>query len=341
MRLLGLDVTPLLMAFALVALSVVPAVSQQTIALYKKPKQRFLSYYANAKIKTPECGQYQHLIVVVHGAGREPEASLEAVSLATQEKASSTLIVAPWFPQKEDLIRVSLSTKSTFYWQSEDWKWGGLAESRDKNYQVSSFEVLEDFISVITKRCRSVNKLTIAGHSAGGQFVQRFSAFHRISARSYSQGIHHIVANPSSYLYFNSVRPVLNASGLIEFAQPSAEFQNSCSSYNSYRFGLKRIPKYLSFASKTQMIKRYAARKITFLLGEEDTSEVDPSLDISCGALIQGKNRFLRGQYYFSYLQEYFGAATSRHHALYKISGVGHSASQMFKSSYGKIALLE
>jgi hypothetical protein len=55
----------------------------------------------------------------------------------------------------------------------------------------------------------NLKAVVLAGHSGGGQLVQRYAVVGKAAAALTSTGIHlrYVVANPSSYLYFSDERP--------------------------------------------------------------------------------------------------------------------------------------
>ena len=84
---------------------------------------------------------------------------------------------------------------------------------------MSSFEVLDKIITLLYKKNPYIKELVIIGHSAGGQFVNRYSAgnrMHQNILQNYKTNIRYIVVNPSSYLYFNEERPIEKSSTRFE-----------------------------------------------------------------------------------------------------------------------------
>ena len=71
------------------------------------------------------------------------------------------------------------------------------------------------------KQFPKVQAITLAGHSAGGQFVQRYALIGG-DAPSGVKDFRYVVANPGSYAYLNTVRPLPNA---------------TCKTFNNWKFG--------------------------------------------------------------------------------------------------------
>jgi hypothetical protein len=144
-----------------------------------------------------------------------------------------------------------------------------------------------------------------------------------------------VVANPSSYVYFDALRPT--ASG--EFA----EFDRAmCPSFNRWKYGLEDLPAYAresgDAGSAAALEARYAQRDVTVLLGGADCDPQHPALDRSCAAQTQGSHRLGRGLAYARYMaaRHAEGLAT---HRTFVIDGVGHDAKGIFSSPQGLAAL--
>ena len=76
---------------------------------------------------------------------------------------------------------------------------------------ISSFEVIDVILARLADRARfpDLRRVVVAGHSGGGQMVQRYAVVGHGEAALTAAGIavRYVVANPSSYLYFSAERP--------------------------------------------------------------------------------------------------------------------------------------
>jgi hypothetical protein len=164
--------------------------------------------------------------------------------------------------------------------------------------------------------------------------VQRYAVVARDEAPLAARGIalRYVVANPSSYVYFDAMRPV--ASG--EFA----EFDRAmCPSFNRWKYGLEDLPGYAGDAASAAALEaRYAQRDVTVLLGGADCDPQHPALDRSCAALTQGEHRLGRGLAYARYMALRHPEGLAKHRT-YVIDGVGHDAKGIFASAQGLAAL--
>ncbi|MFM0361082.1 alpha/beta hydrolase [Paraburkholderia sediminicola] len=182
---------------------------------------------------------------------------------------------------------------STLHWEWTGWMGGDNAEGPAP---LSSFDVLDAILQTLASREQfaSLTEVVIAGHSGGGQVVQRYAVVTRGEAPLVARGIalRYVVANPSSYVYFDAMRPT----GSDEFA---AFDTMACPSFNRWKYGLEDLPAYASSgegaASAEEPESRYAHRDVTVLLGGADCDPQHPALDRSCAAQTQGEHRLARG----------------------------------------------
>ncbi|KAB0545626.1 alpha/beta hydrolase, partial [Pseudomonas argentinensis] len=138
----------------------------------------------------------------------------------------------------------------------------------------------------------ALKQIAVAGHSGGGQVVQRFALTGHGHPMLQTEGIslRYVVANPSSYAYFSPQRPVKFDAA-------------SCPGFNDWKYGMQNLPDYAKGQSAQQLEQAYVSRDITYLLGQQDTDPNHPALDKSCEAETQGAYRLIRGHNYFDYLK--------------------------------------
>ncbi len=270
-------------------------------------------------------------VIVIHGNGRNADKYFqygESAAKKSQENLT-TLVLAPHFTITSDAAKRAVNQ---IYWtRSAGWKRGDLssAESRPR---ISSFEIIDIIFELLGNRQHfpNLNRVVIAGHSAGGQFVQRYAVGHPDDVIPAHLQVRYVVANPSSYLYFDPQRPVMGGDG---FAIPA---NAADCSYDRYKFGLQRRNTYMNATSDTVLAERYRKRDVVYLLGDKDTNPNHRSLDKSCGAAAQGPTRFTRGNAYKAYLDRFHAP---HNHRLLSVPGVAHNGRKMLTSEAGIAAL--
>jgi pimeloyl-ACP methyl ester carboxylesterase len=190
-----------------------------------------------------------------------------------------------------------------------------------------------------------LSHVVIAGHSGGGQVVQRYAVLTRGEALVASLGIavRYVIANPSSYVYFDALRP--------DAAGDFVPFDGAaCADFNRWKYGLLDSPDYARPAARAGMTERrepdaaaleaaYARRDVLTLLGSEDCDPLHPALDISCAACAQGAHRLARGRAYARYMR--MRHPQSLRHRVWEIAGVGHDGAGIFTSREGLAALFD
>lgn len=293
------------------------------------------SYCTNGNLDRSWTG-VTNAVIVVHGDSRTAcdQARYIVDAASDRGQLQSTLVIAPHFLTIDD---ADAAQPNRLYWSDGGWKSGSqsLTSPYARSATVSSYAVMDAMVAATASNAvlPNLQHLVIAGHSAGGQFVNRYAATTHLAASNPGLAPHYVVANPSSYLYFDARRP----DGDQLRALTSSEV-NACSSFNDYKYGLNKMYSYPA-GSLTPAPQQYSAARVTYLLGELDTDPNDPSLDTTCAAEWQGANRLQRGRSYFRALGETLGAEVYDRHDLMTVPGVGHSAHGMLASPVGAAVL--
>jgi hypothetical protein len=265
----------------------------------------------------------RHLVFVVHGSGRNAYNVFSNIVTAAESlgKLSETLVVAPFFKTSEDA-----PGQNDLVWTSDAWKSGD--ESNGPG--VSSFEVIDAIARSVVdgRRFPNLELVTITGHSAGGQFTQRYAVGNEVQTTYRSLKFNYVVMNPSSYMYLSPHRPLTGA--IDEFGIPTG-----CGGYDEYKYGVFDRNAYMDRLPVPDLTSRYLKRHVTYLVGSDDTSRTN-DLDVSCAGDAQGYTRFARGVAYANYIEQHYPA---NHHAGGVVAGIGHSSTGMSNSAVAKAAL--
>ncbi len=284
-------------------------------------------------------------VIVVHGRLRDADKyfDLSMHAAKASNALADTLIIAPQILINADTARHDL-TPNFARWKSEAWLGGDVGKAP---FAISSFEVLDGIIALLSDRTRFPNleRIVVAAHSGGAQFVQRYAVVGRADQvltaaglQPYADGVEvaagksnvmrvrYVVANPSSYVYFDSTRP-----------KPVEK----CAEFDHWRYGLISPVPYVRGDNKA-LEQRYLTRRVIYMAGGNDVDPNHAALDKTCMAETQGANRLERGLNYFAHVQKRakFQGVNLRHTRV-EVPAVAHDADRMFNSVCGMAALFD
>ncbi len=261
-------------------------------------------------------------LIIVHGVLRDADYYYDTGVIAAHDAhvLDDTFVIAPQFVEKSDLAGHATDSR-TLYW---DAKWPGGSDAIAPA-PISTYDVFDAMVARLShaRRFPRLREIVIAGHSAGGQIVQRYAVVgHAPQLNSPSRvPVRLVVSNPSSYLYFTDWRPYP---------------QRNCPGFDAWRYGLRGAPRYVTGTAE-QLEARYARRLVTYLMGTADTKPDEEDLDRSCGGEAQGRYRFARAKFFIEYIGRRHPNGTAQRYAF--VSGVGHDNRRMFSSACGLAAI--
>ena len=278
-------------------------------------------------------------LIVVHGAGRDADnyfrSALAAGFLASA--LDDTIIIAPRMASNDgDGCKDKLDTNEVSWTCNgvDRWTAGGPAMGNDK---ITSFDFVDAIVHKLVNKSAFPNLkvIVLAGHSAGGQFFNRYEMANLVHDEV-SIPMTYVVSNPSSYGYPDSIRPTSLAYPVTAAAPgyipvpPSEPFQRfgdggNCTTYDRWPYGLRNRTGYTAKISDEQLKRQLVSRPTTYLLGELDILPLG-GFDSSCAAMAQGPTRLARGLAFTKYVDEKLGAA----HKAVIVPLCGHNARCMF-----------
>jgi pimeloyl-ACP methyl ester carboxylesterase len=261
-------------------------------------------------------------LVVLHGSGRDADnyfrTAMAGAFLAGA--LEDTVVVAPRMASNTGPCHDTLAADEVAWSCTGDsWRSGGDATNREK---LTSFDFADELLRRLAdkKVFPNLRLIVMAGHSAGGQFVDRYAMANRVH-ETLGVPLKYVVSNPSSYAYLDNMRPSPDGMEFHALGEGKA-----CPAANQWPYGLeRRVTGYTAKLSDEQLRKQLAERPVLYLMGEIDILPLG-GFDSSCGAMAQGANRRARGEAFARYVNLKYGA----HHTLMMVSLCGHNARCMF-----------
>ncbi|KJZ79569.1 hypothetical protein HIM_01038 [Hirsutella minnesotensis 3608] len=243
----------------------------------------------------------QHAHIIVHGknrdAGRYWRRMNDGIRRARRRgypgSGTEALVLAPVF--FSTIKNASQFTEQQLAWCGSDldeWQGGGQAV-HPRGTNLSSFDVLDALLAHLADPglYPRLTNVTLFGHSAGGQLVQRYAAVgHNPPSRIHVRYIH---ASESKYAYFTPDRP-----RPIEGGSPPS--RAGCPRYNAWPYGFERLN--LGRRRPEDYFRQYATRDVVSIVGYRDVKRHG---DQTCMAQFQGGHaRRSRNLIWYRYLHE-------------------------------------
>ena len=183
---------------------------------------------------------------------------------------STVGIVAPAFLNTDDLA--AGACKSTYLcFLKALWQEGGTSHNPPMQSTVTSFAALDAILDQLFDKSQypALNQVVVAGHSLGGQGVQRYAVMKKTKA--YDANVRYWIGNPGSWVWLSSNRPYPNANA------------TAATTYDTWPYGIhqntSKITKYArADAVKdngTELVARFQSRQVTYALALFDLGSGD------------------------------------------------------------------
>jgi pimeloyl-ACP methyl ester carboxylesterase len=260
-------------------------------------------------------------LVMVHGAGRNADHYFETATAAgfLAGALGNTIIIAPRFTAGRDTARAN---EVVWPERGDTWRSGGMSPS---NPTISAFDFVDAILRMVADKRNFPNlrHIVVTGHSAGGQFANRYEMANKVDGTLGGVTISYVVANPSSYAWPAAVRPLPEGGANPATADKEALGANgekvntqftygpfdstTVPNYNHWPAGLENRTGYTGQMSDEQLRKQLVQRPTTYLLGQVDVLPLG-GFDSSPSAMAQGPTRRARGEAFFKYVTQTMGA---------------------------------
>ena len=309
----------------------------------------------------------QRAVIVTHGLQRNAGDYFVAVANALHNDTDPTLVViAPHFKgyvpntscndALEDFeLHWSCNGTDAF---NRIHRWDDGGQAHDTNEEVVySFSMIDRLLQLLDNNelFPNLTKITITGHSDGGQFTQRYATGNQLDG-TINASVKYVIANPGSYMYLDN-RRLPRGETCFECGRCTSEFivnwdpLRTCPrTYNNYKYGLQaRDFGYMRSDqpgfTDDDLRGRFTSRLVAYLLGEADQRN-NAQFDTSCPATAQGSHlqddgtgliggRRERGTIFWNYIRQ-LGAD----HSLTIVPTCGHDEFCIYRSQEMVDALL-
>jgi len=304
----------------------------------------YIPYASNLPIDKKD-NSVTHLIIAVYSSGSHVYKGCIELLAKYHNQNNDVIVISPQFLTANQVD--NNTEENLLYWKVRPFYGSKLSATKsfDGDLRISAYNILEDIISDFCDKevFPNLKTITILGHSAGGQMVNRFAASNTVEfdkARPQKVMIKYITMNPSSYIYFSPKRSV-NWSRK-NFQVPSATEIESNPGYNNYAYGLNSLYYFHRKKGLTpeRMKELYPLRNVVYLLGGEEYVPIG-HMSTHPSAMMQGRNRLERGRIYFGHLIDEFGPGIKDNQKFRIAKGVGHNGRKMILSAPARAYILK
>lgn len=286
--------------------------------------------------------QITRALIMVHGTNRNADHYFDSARAAAflAGAINDTVVISPRIASNNGSCKDELAANEVSWSCGGDsWKSGGNAIS---NPELSSFDFVDDILRKLAnkKMFPNLKAIVVAGHSAGGQFANRYSMANKVHG-TLGVPISYVVANPSSYAWPDATRPMPVDDALPENAVKAWSSEDvhtkftfgaadtaKCANYNRWPAGFENrtaVNGYTKGMTDEQLKKQLAERPVTYLLGQVDTLPLG-GFDSSCPAMAQGATRRARGEAFAAFVNSQLGAK----HQIQIVPECGHNDRCMY-----------
>ncbi|KAF2239090.1 hypothetical protein EV356DRAFT_523854 [Viridothelium virens] len=283
----------------------------------------------------------QRAVIIIHGLQRDPGTYMANILSALSQvpnrpdvSVDSVAIMAPYFPNGDDknygypwtdgLAPGKGSTTNALVWQGSQWAGGANNQYPSYSVHTSSYDALDQAVKWFdnTAVFPNMHQIVIAGHSLGAQTTNRYAAIG--SVLNTKSPVNYWIANPNSWLWFNSSRPLDTS---------------SCPTYDDYREGLSNFTNTygatLLKGGGSAVLARWNSRNINFARGTQDTGDDSTT----CAPETTGSNRNERFFNFIRWFPPSCPNPTSGPCDTVDYVNVGHDAGAMMASPAGQARL--
>lgn len=232
----------------------------------------------------------------------------------------SVVVMGPaWLNQADQTAGAVQTNELVFH--GTQWQSGGYSRSPALNHSITTYEAIDTLTELLfdKKQFPALNQVVVAGHSMGGQMVERYALLKK--TKRFDPNMHFWVGNPGSWAWLNEARPYPNT---------------SCEAPDEWHYGIggnqTKVTKYARkdvITNKGAVVSRFLSRKVHYFLGLNDNGQGDTH----CQAGEQGGNHLDRGSQFIMNIANLNNNQWPSNQTLNYVAGVSHQDYAMLSSN--------
>lgn len=189
---------------------------------------------------------------------------------------ASVGIVAPAMLNMDDL-NAGACKPAYLCFTKATWQEGSSSHNPPMNHSVTSYDALDAILDALFDKSvyPQLNNVVVAGHSLGGQGVQRYAVMKK--TRAYDDNVRYWIGNPGSWVWLSTNRPYMNKNA-------------SCAAtYDQWPYGIHQNVSHITkYARKdaehdngTELVARFQSRRVTYAMALFDLGQGDSHCEAS------------------------------------------------------------
>ncbi|CAO1633210.1 unnamed protein product [Sympodiomycopsis kandeliae] len=234
--------------------------------------------------------------------------------------ADSVLILGPAWLNNNDQSSGAVKGQELVF-HGTQWQSGGYSRAPVLNHSITTYEAIDTFTEMLfdKKVFPNLNQVVVAGHSMGGQMVQRYALLKK--TKRFDPNMKFWVGNPGSWAWLNDQRPYPNG---------------TCEAPDEWHYGIggnqTKVSKYARedvIKNKDAVVQRFLSRRVHYFLGLNDNGQGDTH----CQAGMQGGNHLDRGSQFVMNIANVHSNSWPSNQTLNYVAGVSHQDYAMLSSN--------
>lgn len=310
----------------------------------------------NSTKQRPPNEAIQRAVIVCHGVRRDPQnyhaglvnALIKATASHPEISVDSVAVVAPFFPNRNDKgtafpynpdgeKQADKYPSPALVWSNTAWAGGAANKYPPHRETVSAFDALDQLLQWFGDRSRFPNlqQIVVAGHSLGGQMVQRYAAVgYTPEQLGLDVPVAWWVGDPNSLLWLSADRPL--STGKCPTYDEYDEGLDGYDTFGSDRSGPMAYNLDLAAQGRAAVLANFAGKAIHWGRAQRDKGDQSNG---NCAPYTTGQDRNERFFQFVGAFRPTCDDPASNNCDTVDIVDSGHDAPTMFEAPAGQARL--